>query len=215
MVNRGFLVLEFFLGFLVLPWTVGKWLAPGAWFPLLWVVAAAAWWNDKAERSAAVHPLQELGEAWAKHRKVIGLIAVRFLVAASAMTVGLLYWAPERLFSLLRHRPGFWALVMVLYPLLSVYPQELLYRRYLFSHYRPLFRTDAMLVAVSALVFGWLHIIFHNTLACVFTLVGGVFFADTFRRTRSLWLTCLEHILYGQFIFTIGLGEYFRPAPSA
>ena len=38
------------------------------------------------------------------------------------------------------------------------------------------------------------------------------FFADTFRRTRSLWLTCIEHILFGQFIFTIGLGEYFRPA---
>ena len=159
-----------------------------------------------------MHPFVELREAFAQHRKTIWLILVRFVLAAGAIIVGLHILAPEKLFSLIRHRPGFWALVMVLYPLLSVYPQELLYRRYLFSHYRPLFQSDALLLGVSAVVFGWLHIIFHNPLACVFTLVGGVFFADTYRRTRSLWLTCIEHIMYGQFIFTIGLGEYFRPA---
>ena len=28
-------------------------------------------------------------------------------------------------------------------------------------------------------------------------------------KRRSLWLTCLEHGLYGCLIFTIGLGRYF------
>jgi membrane protease YdiL (CAAX protease family) len=212
MVNRPLLALEFLLGFLVLPWAVGKWLPPIAWFPLLWAVACLAWWHDAAERAAAVHPLVELRAVWSRYRPTIRLMVVRFLLAASAITLGLFHWAPDRMFSLVRHRPGFWALVMVIYPVLSVYPQELLYRRYLFSHYRSLFRSNWLLVAVSAVVFGWLHIIFRNYLACIFTLIGGIFFADTFRRTRSLWLACIEHILYGQFIFTIGLGEYFRPA---
>ncbi len=38
---------------------------------------------------------------------------------------------------------------------------------------------------------------------------GGWLFADTYRQSRSLWLVCLEHALYGDLIFTIGLGTFF------
>jgi hypothetical protein len=61
----------------------------------------------------------------------------------------------------------------------------------------------------SALVFAWLHMIFRNHLAVILTLVGGWFFAQTCARTHSLRLVCLEHSLYGNLIFTIGLGNYF------
>jgi len=37
-------------------------------------------------------------------------------------------FAPEFLFSLVRRQPLFWALIMLLYPLVSVCPQEFLYR---------------------------------------------------------------------------------------
>jgi membrane protease YdiL (CAAX protease family) len=62
---------------------------------------------------------------------------------------------------------------------------------------------------ISALIFAWMHLIFRNPLAVILTLVGGWFFAQTYARTRSLRLVCLEHALYGNLIFTIGLGEYF------
>ena len=43
----------------------------------------------------------------------------------------------------------------------------------------------------------------------VLTAIGGWFFATTYARTRSLWLASFEHALYGQLVFTVGLGQYF------
>ena len=39
--------------------------------------------------------------------------------------------------------------------------------------------------------------------------VGGVLFARTYLTSGSLAMAALEHALYGNFIFTIGLGEFF------
>jgi membrane protease YdiL (CAAX protease family) len=93
--------------------------------------------------------------------------------------------------------------------LLSVYPQELLYRAFFVRRYRHLFPRKEFLLLASALVFAWMHLIFRNPFAVVLTLVGGLFFTHTYIRTRSLRLVCLEHALYGNLIFTIGLGEFF------
>ena len=38
---------------------------------------------------------------------------------------------------------------------------------------------------------------------------GGLFFADTYAKTRSLAAVYFEHALYGCYLFTIGLGFYF------
>ena len=91
----------------------------------------------------------------------------------------------------------------------SVLPQEVLYRVFFFERYRPLFGRGAGLVAASALVFGFGHIIFHNWLAVPLTLLGGWLFARSYRRTSSLLLIFIEHTLYGCAIFTIGYGEFF------
>jgi len=40
-------------------------------------------------------------------------------------------------------------------------------------------------------------------------VAGGWLFGGTYRRSRSLGLVCLEHALYGDLIFTVGLGQYF------
>ena len=39
--------------------------------------------------------------------------------------------------------------------------------------------------------------------------VGGLMFANTYRRTNSLFLVSLEHALYGNTLFFIGLGWFF------
>jgi hypothetical protein len=84
-----------------------------------------------------------------------------------------------------------------------------LYRAFFARRYHSLFpRIEASLLA-SALVFAWLHLIFRNHYAVILTLVGGWFFAQTYARTHSLRLVCFEHALYGNLIFTIGLGNYF------
>jgi membrane protease YdiL (CAAX protease family) len=98
---------------------------------------------------------------------------------------------------------------MLFYPVLSVYPQELAFRAYFFHRYAPVFRSKIAMILASAVAFGYAHIILHNWIAIIFTTVGGLLFAVTYWRTRSLLATCLEHAIYGCYIFTVGWGWYF------
>ena len=139
-------------------------------------------------------------------------IFLRFGVCSALIAALVLFAFPGNFFNMPLESPTVWASVMLLYPLLSVYPQELIYRAFFFERYRKLFPSCWSCVLSSAIVFGLVHIIFQNPLAVVLTLVGGVFFAETYARTRSLRLVWLEHALYGCLIFTIGLGEFFYHA---
>jgi hypothetical protein len=128
----------------------------------------------------------------------------------------------QLLLSLARERTGFWALLMVAYPLLSVYPQEVIWRAFLFHRYGPALsgrpdppsgesagRTPWPTVLASAVSFGWMHIVFNNWVAPTLTLAGGLLFALTYARTRSTAACWAEHALWGCFIFTVGLGHFF------
>ncbi len=129
------------------------------------------------------------------------------LLALLALAVWLA--APRFLFSLVRIAPGLWLLVIILYPIFSVYPQELIYRAYFFHRFRPLFGSGPVIIVASALLFGFVHIIFGNWISIALTAVGGALFGLTYKNSRSLLLACLEHALFGDFIFTIGIGRYF------
>jgi membrane protease YdiL (CAAX protease family) len=136
-------------------------------------------------------------------------LLLSFAVTAALIAVLLAWLDPEKLFWLPRHRPVLWAVVMVAYPVLSVYPQELIYRAFFFHRYRPLFGQGRGMILASATAFGFMHLLFRNWIAVLLTLAGGLVFARRYRASRSLLLTSLEHALYGQWIFTVGLGEYF------
>lgn len=116
---------------------------------------------------------------------------------------------PDLLFSLPREQPGVWALVMVLYPVFSVYPQELLFRAFVFHRYAPVFGTGTAMVAASAAAFGFVHIAFGNWIAVVLSAAGGWIFATRYRASGSLLTVSVEHGLYGLLMFTVGLGQYF------
>jgi uncharacterized protein len=118
-------------------------------------------------------------------------------------------FAPEMLFSLIKRAPALRLAVVTLYPVFSVYPQELLYRAFFFLRYKPLFGDGTGMIAASAAVFGFAHIIFGNWVAIAMTASGGVLFGCTYRKTGSLVLTCLEHALFGDLIFTVGIGQFF------
>jgi membrane protease YdiL (CAAX protease family) len=99
--------------------------------------------------------------------------------------------------------------MIVLYPVFSALPQEIIYRAFFFQKYSKFLKNDNLIVISSALLFSYLHIIFHNPVAVIFTLIGGFFFAKTYSETKSLFSTSFEHALYGNYIFTLGLGRYF------
>jgi membrane protease YdiL (CAAX protease family) len=142
-------------------------------------------------------------------RAYLRTILVRLILVGPALVLFTLLVSPETLFNFPRSRPGFWVLVLVLYPFFSAYPQELVYRAFFFHRYRTLFRTPRQMIWASSLAFSFLHVIFQNPISVILTIPAGYLFGHTYQRTKSLAPTGLEHALYGDLVFTVGLGYYF------
>ncbi|MEV4320548.1 type II CAAX endopeptidase family protein [Actinocrispum sp. NPDC049592] len=134
-------------------------------------------------------------------------ILTLWVIAWVAAIAGLLVYDSSLLFGLPRTQPVLWAVIMVAYPLFSAYPQELIFRAFLFQRYGRAFGPAGTIVA-SAASFGFAHIFFHNWFAVIASTVGGVLFALRYQRSRSLLTTTIEHGLYGILLFTVGLGQF-------
>lgn len=131
--------------------------------------------------------------------------------AVLCITLGLMiYWtAPELLLRFPREQPRLWLLVMVLYPLISVYPQELIFRAFFCRRYRALFGNEFGVLLASATVFGFAHVVYGNWVSIWLSAAGGLLFGLSYLQSESLLLSAIEHAMYGNFLFTIGLGEFF------
>jgi membrane protease YdiL (CAAX protease family) len=146
----------------------------------------------------------------AAERGAFKRIFLRFVPAALALIALTAWLLPDRLFNLPLQRPALWVGIATFYPLFSVYPQELLFRLFFFKRYAPHFAERRVAIGVNALVFGWAHVFFPTPVVAVgLCTLGGILFADTYARTRSLRLVWFEHALYGVLVFTIGMGEFF------
>jgi len=204
-IQRGAEYLVLFGG---VPLAVSYRVSPSLWLPLLLAAAAGAAWWLRCRGGCRPRDFWYPANA-AEERRHLRRILTRFAIGAPALLLGTALFYPELLFYLPRYRPKLWALIMCLYPLLSVYPQELLYRAFFRQRFGAVFRSAPAFLTANAIAFGWLHIIFQHPLAVILTVLGGFLFADTYRRTCSLRLVCLEHALYGDLLFTIGLGAFF------
>lgn len=152
------------------------------------------------------------GTEW--NTKLRNKALLRFLVLSIPLT-GLSYvLLPDRFFSFPAERPWFWLMVMLLYPLLSVIPQEILFRSFFFQRYHHLFPSRQAFLVTNGLLFGLAHIVFHNPVSPILCAIGGIMFAINYDRHRSLKWVVIEHALYGCLIFTVGLGKFFFVNPS-
>lgn len=142
-------------------------------------------------------------------RATLRRILLRFLPCAAGLVWFTWALIPSHMFDLPRRHPDMWLAVMLLYPPLSILPQEVIYRCFFLRRYTPLVQNEAAMRILCALSFGWMHIIMWNWVAVLLSTIGGVMFADTYQRTRSLAAVCFEHALYGCFVFTVGLGFFF------
>lgn len=136
-------------------------------------------------------------------------VAIHFVAGTVILSLLVYLLAPQLLFGLIKQRPLLWLLIIIFYPLLSVYPQELIYRTYFFHRYQALFPQKWVFLVLNGLLFGYMHIIFHNWIAVSLTAIGGIIFALTYQRFRSTLLVSIEHALFGGLLFTIGLGQFF------
>ena len=169
------------------------WLAA---FPAAWVLVKRHGWGAK---ELFVFSLSRQ-QAW--H------LALRLVLAATVLAGGILLVAPEQFLDLPRRDPLLWGLVMAFYPLLSVYPQGLLYRGLFYARYARLFKTERLAWLAGAVAFSLAHLVFANVWAVALTFVGGLLINRTYRQTGSLMASNLEHAVYGQLVFTSGWGRF-------
>jgi membrane protease YdiL (CAAX protease family) len=151
---------------------------------------------------------RDLLRAGALRPALPGILAM-WAAGSALMIAGVALLDPGHLVDLPRQQILLWAAIVVFYPLVSVYPQELLFRAFLLHRYAPVFGTGRVAAAASAVAFGFAHLLFGNVVAVLMTLLGGWLFARRYQRTASLLTVSLEHALYGITIFTVGLGRLF------
>ena len=119
---------------------------------------------------------------------------------------------PFKFLNLPRSHFFLWLLIMILYPVLSAFPQEIVYRSFFFKRYGNLFKNKKVLIFVNAFLFSFAHIIYLNPIVILFTFIGGLIMAESYSKHNSLIKVSIEHGLYGDIVFTSGLGAYFYHA---
>jgi membrane protease YdiL (CAAX protease family) len=137
-------------------------------------------------------------------------IVLRFVIGGLCLS-GIVYLiAPDQFLALPKNNLRLWFAIILLYPLLSVLPQELIYRTFLFQRYSSLIRGNPIsMIIMSAVFFSLAHLVFNNWQALFLTALGGLMLAYTYHRSKSVICVSLEHAIWGNLGFTIGLGEYF------
>jgi membrane protease YdiL (CAAX protease family) len=204
--SRGWLALEFVVLFFGVPLAMTR-----RWLPrhpiLVLALATLACTSYLFAQRRFDRTLLWNGAAVAAEARAILLVV---LTLAPLLVAATFVLARAELFALPRERTLLWAAIMVFYPVFSVYPQELIYRAFLFQRYAPLFDSRIAMVAASAVAFSFAHVLFRPPWVAMSTcLVGGVIFALHYAVSRSLAVVCVEHAIFGQLIFTVGLGRYF------
>jgi len=207
------LLLEFGILFIVLPVvlyvgvTHSVFLVPPA---LVLITIYALWWlrRDPGFDRSEFFTCQPL-------RKEIGPILGKFIAGGLGLTLATWYFTPESFMSLPKERPEWWITAMVLYPLISVYPQEIVYRALFLRRYGAIHGNQPIpFILFSAATFSLVHLFYQDWLILVLTFAGGLLFAHTYWRSRSLVCCWLEHSLWGNLLFTLGNLRFFTLDPG-
>ncbi len=206
--RRVWLVSElvlFYIGVpLLMSWAIFAWHIPLVYVlqPLLIGFIAYLLWDD------TFRIRREFSRGFSLRQ--LGFLFLTFLVVGGGITLATYLVFPHLFLGFPLYATEIWLIVMVLYPLLSVVAQELVFRTFFFHRYGPLFKDAKWLAVISnGLLFGFAHIIFGNIIAVVGTAVVGFILAYRYYETRSFWAVWLEHSLFGCLVFTVGLGRFF------
>jgi membrane protease YdiL (CAAX protease family) len=104
-------------------------------------------------------------------------------------------------------------LVMTLiYPITSAFPQELIFREFFFYRYEPIIKNKTVMIGTNVILFSFAHLYFANWTVMIFTLAGGLIFAFTYLKTKSLLVVTIEHTIFGIVILSSGLANQFYKA---
>jgi len=198
--HRALLLCEWFILFILTPiilWLEVIPIRPLWLMPIPLIYCLAVFFLTKMQHN-------EAAPQGAYKKTLLQAIPIMVVLVITAYLI-----SPVNFFIIPRKMPLLWAFILILYPIISALPQEFIYRQFYFERYNELFKGHNRIIWSSAITFSWLHIFYHNWVAILFSFLGGVIFAHSYQRTRSLKLVWLQHSIYGLWIFTVGLGHFF------
>jgi hypothetical protein len=172
-------------------------------FPSLWLLAGIAALALRADGSFDGGRLWSLDidPGYARVLVVRAVLAVAVLAVLSYRSM------PEAFLTLPRRMPGFWVILAVAYPIVSVLPQGFLWRVFFVQRYGPLLGHEAGMLVAGTVAFAFAHLAFRSPTAIVLTGLGGALFLHAYLVTGSMLVSSAEHALYGIAAFTFGVGR--------
>ncbi|MEO0682887.1 MAG: CPBP family glutamic-type intramembrane protease, partial [Pseudomonadota bacterium] len=145
-----------------------------------------------------------------------GLVALFAATCAVVASAAVLWLRPGAFLLLPRALPELWLSILVLYPILSAWPQEIMFRALFWRRYAGLFPSRATAYLANAALFALAHLFLWNWPAILATFAGGLVFSWAYlhagppaRRGRNLMSATLLHAIAGWALFTAGAGAFF------
>lgn len=204
--SRPFLIIEFILLCVAVPSVIIFGRHAPLMFTFLWAATLYCFVIYRAVLHEGWKDLWRWDQVTWPHMKPV---LFRWVFACIGLLIFTYFYAPSSLFNLVMDRPEIIPWILFMYPLISALPQEFIFCNYFFRRYKPFFGEGWGMILASTITFAWAHCLYLNPVAPVLSLAGGIIFAMTFKKHRSLALVTIEHALYGNALFLIGLGQYF------
>lgn len=203
---KKLLAVEFVLLCVCLPTLIIVYRLAPFMFVFLWAAAVYCWAVLRFQYHEHLKDLWKWEAViWANMKPIL----IRWVFASLFMVGFVYFYDPEKLFIILKEHPRFVPFLLVMYPILSALPQEFIFCSFIFERYKKFFPTEKIMIIASAIVFAYAHVLFINWVAPILSFAAGLIFAITYAKTRSLALVTIEHGLYGNVLFLVGLGWYF------
>ena len=136
-------------------------------------------------------------------------VAVFAVLVAAVSGVVIAVTAPGAAFGLARANPALLGMILVLYPILSALPQELVFRPLFFRRYGPILPAGATAIVLNAAVFAFAHLLYWNWIVAAMTFAGGLAFARAYAVQASFPQAVVLHAVAGNIVFAAGLGIFF------
>lgn len=132
-----------------------------------------------------------------------------FVPGASVIALAIYWFWPEYFLALPTQNPSLWLATLLVYPVISVIPQEIIFRTYFFHRYKHILPSKRKRWALSSFFFGAAHVVYGNWIAVILSGFGGLLFGYRYMKSRSTLAVVFEHTLWGSFLFTVGMGSFF------
>ena len=202
--SKTFLVLEFILFYVFLPFLANKYL--DGWYKIIPLALMALLFfilllNDPGFDNRVL----------TRFRKNYVIKSAVRMVVISILLLWFTFWIfPQLFFSYPLEHFNSYLITFFLYPIASVIPQELIYRVYYFHRYEALIPEKYLLMFSNAFIFGLTHFIYGNWVAPIATFLAAWIFIWNYYNTKSIWNVTIEHYFYGILMFTVGFGYFFQ-----